>query len=111
LLHWNALELSKAILDPYFYRKPLSSYVHTPILVVRSVARWTMTDRSNDMMVLRTVYLPASMDTELRDLAHRKHTSKNELIRASIANRLRAWQGQTSDRQIEEDLQLALKFS
>jgi hypothetical protein len=70
-----------------------------------------MSGKSDEMMVLRTVYLPARMDTELRDLAHRQHKSKNDLIRASVANRLLAWRVQNSTQQIDEDVQLVLKFT
>ncbi len=69
-----------------------------------------MADKSEDM-VLRTVYLPVGMDAALRDLAHRHHKSKNELIRASVANRLQEWRGQNSDEKLNLDIQLALDFA
>lgn len=70
-----------------------------------------MAEKENEMMVLRTVYLPARMDTELRDLAHRQRKSKNDLIRASVANRLIEWRKQNSDQKIADDMQLVLQFS
>jgi hypothetical protein len=35
-------------------------------------------------LVLRTVYLPKKIDDQLRDLAFRKKTSKNDLIRQMV---------------------------
>ncbi len=61
-------------------------------------------------MVLRTVYLTERMDNELRELAHRHRRSKNELVRAAIANRLIDWQRQNTDSKIAADAQLALEF-
>ena len=62
-------------------------------------------------MVIRTFYLPAQMDVELRDVAQRNHVSKNDLIMASLANRLLAWTAAENSEKIEDDMQLVLEFS
>jgi predicted transcriptional regulator len=67
-------------------------------------------DNEREGMVLRTVYLPERMDNQLRELAHRHRRSKNELVRAAIANRLIDWQKQNTDAKIDADAQLVLKF-
>ena len=70
-----------------------------------------MSERNSDeMMVLRTVYLPVRMDAALRDLAHHQRKSKNDLIRAAVANRLLRWTGEDATARIEDDMQLVLRF-
>lgn len=41
-------------------------------------------DEDQDLMVLRTVYLPASLDEELKKLAFHGSTSKGALIRQAL---------------------------
>ena len=48
-----------------------------------------MTKR-NDRMVLRTVYLPVSLDEQLKKLAYEDDTSKGELIRESVKAMVRS---------------------
>lgn len=45
-----------------------------------------MTENSNEQenMVLRTVYFPAELDEELKQLAFSKSTSKGDLIRRAV---------------------------
>lgn len=70
-----------------------------------------MADKSEETMALHHVYLPARMDTELRDLAHRSNKSKNDLILASLANRLLAWVSDNGASQIEDDVQMVMQFA
>ena len=41
-------------------------------------------ENDQDNMVLRTVYFPAELDEELKQLAFSKSTSKGELIRRAV---------------------------
>jgi len=68
-------------------------------------------DNDKEGMVLRTVYLPEAMDAELRELAHRHRRSKNQLVRAALANRIIVWRKPNTAEKIEADEQLALQFS
>jgi plasmid stability protein len=88
-------------------------YAHTGVVYsdARPFRRLCMPgENEKEGMVLRTVYLPERMDTELRELAHRHHRSKNELVRAALANRLLEWKRQNTEAKIDEDAQLALRF-
>jgi len=60
-------------------------------------------------MVMRSVYLPVAMDTELRELAHRTGQTKSALIRAAISGRLLEWRDPDNAASLEEDLQGAVK--
>ena len=57
-------------------------------------------------MVMRSIYLKPSDDTELRQLAHEKHVSKNDLIRSAIIAKLTEWREANNDEKLEADLAL-----
>lgn len=59
-----------------------------------------------DGMVMRSVYLRPQEDTKLRQLAHEKNVSKNDLIRSAVAAKLREWEQANSDERLNEDLAL-----
>lgn len=57
-------------------------------------------------MVMRSIYLKPSDDTELRQLAHDKRVTKNDLIRSAIIAKLKEWRDANSDETLEADLAL-----
>lgn len=59
-----------------------------------------------DGMVMRSVYLRPQDDTKLRQLAHEKQVSKNDLIRSAVAAKLTEWEQANSDEKLDQDLEL-----
>lgn len=57
-------------------------------------------------LVMRSVYLPPSEDTELRQLAFELNVSKNELIRSAVSAKLKEWRKSNSRHVLLSDLEL-----
>lgn len=57
-------------------------------------------------MVMRSVYLRPQDDTQLRQLAHEKNVSKNDLIRSAVSAKLKEWGEANNDERFQEDLSL-----
>ncbi|WP_076970135.1 hypothetical protein [Roseomonas mucosa] len=57
-------------------------------------------------MVMRSVYLRPSEDTELRQLAFEEGVSKNDLIRSAVSAKLKEWRESNSKELLVRDLEL-----
>lgn len=57
-------------------------------------------------MVMRSVYLRPSEDTELRQLAFEKNVSKNDLIRSAVGAKLLEWRAPNNGEVLDRDLEL-----
>lgn len=58
-----------------------------------------------DDMVMRSVYLRPSEDSQLRDLAHKLNVTKSDLIRSAIGLKLVEWLRSNDSEQILRDIE------
>jgi predicted transcriptional regulator len=57
-------------------------------------------------MVMRSVYLWPTQDSELRQLAHDLNVTKSDLIRSAIGVKLREWLQANDDQGVRQDLEV-----
>lgn len=50
-----------------------------------------------DELVMRSVYLPSSADSKLRELAFRLNVTKSDLVRSAIEEKLQDWAKLSND--------------
>ena len=60
-------------------------------------------------LVMRSVFLRVQDDNALRQLAHEKRVTKNDLIRSAVAAKLHEWQ-QEPEETFQKDLQLGKRI-
>ncbi|WP_260926746.1 ribbon-helix-helix protein, CopG family [Novosphingobium sp. 9] len=63
----------------------------------------------SEVLVMRSVYLPATLDAELRQIAHEKGFSKSDLIRAAVALKAEEWRGDNTGTKLGDDVQAGLR--
>jgi hypothetical protein len=61
-------------------------------------------DVPDEDLVMRSVFLRVGDDNELRQLAHEKRVTKNDLIRSAVAAKLKEWRQKEGT--ADKDLQL-----
>lgn len=60
-----------------------------------------------DDLVMRSVYISAGVDAELRQLAHDLNITKSELIRTAISGKLKEWRGDNTRQKAAADVEAA----
>lgn len=65
---------------------------------------------ADEDLVMRSVFLRVQDDNALRQLAHEKRVSKNELIRSAVAAKLQEWRAENSAAALDHDLELARRY-
>ncbi|MBO1329521.1 ribbon-helix-helix domain-containing protein [Acetobacter suratthaniensis] len=65
----------------------------------------------SEVLVMRSVYLPAALDAELRQIAHDKGVSKSDLIRTAVALKAKEWRGDNTEKKLDNDVQAGLRAS
>jgi len=58
-----------------------------------------------DDLVMRSVYLRPSEDSQLRQMAHELNVTKSDLIRSAISTKLKEWREANSLERVLDDLQ------
>jgi hypothetical protein len=68
-------------------------------------------DFMSNELVLRSFYVPASDDTDLRQLAFELNIPKSDLVRAAIASKLETWRKLNDREAIFKDIKLGDRAS
>lgn len=62
-----------------------------------------------DDLVMRSVYLPAKLDAQLRQLAHESGYSKSDLIRAAATLKVGEWTASNGSEKLKQEVTAGLR--
>lgn len=60
-------------------------------------------------LVMRSIYLPETVDAELRQLAHEHNVSKSDLVRAAVRLKLKEWREDNTKAKLSKDVAAGLR--
>lgn len=63
----------------------------------------------DDDLVMRSVYLPAKLDAQLRQLAHESGYSKSDLIRAAATLKVGEWTASNGSAKLKQEVTAGLR--